>query len=84
MYLESGIKRLLFRSVSDARLRKICEYAKEKIESIEKPLFATIQPVPQVASKPYKNPAWRPHHLTKLNRHRISKYYNNPTRPVPS
>jgi hypothetical protein len=83
LYLESGIKRLLFRSVSDARLRKICEHAKEKIKDIEKPLIDLI-PSAQVSRKPYLNPAWRPHHLTKMNRPRISKYYSDPTRPVTS
>ncbi len=85
LYMHAGMKRLVFRSVSDARLRKICDFVKDKIEQVEKPLF---KPLIQQSNKsfagrkPYLNPAWRPHHITFAPKQRPSKFNRDPTRPV--
>jgi hypothetical protein len=78
LYIESGLKKMLFRSISDARLKKICNYTKEKIESIQKPFVSSLnENLPRPTRKPYLNPAWRPHHLTILPRPRTSKFHNS-------
>jgi len=74
LFLQVGLKKLVFRSVSDARLRHICTYAREKLDTIEKPLFATIQSTSQASNKPYLNPSWRPHHITLLPKPRPTKF----------
>lgn len=80
LYFQAGFKRLIFKSVSDARLAGLCSYVQEKIASIEKPMV-----INNVASnfndKPYLNPAWRPHHITYLHRSRQSKFYIAPSKP---
>jgi hypothetical protein len=82
LYLHAGIKKIVFRSVSDADLRTICDFTKDKIESIEKPVFAKVLPMAQIGKRPYLNPAWRPHHLTIMPKQRASKFRHDPTRPV--
>lgn len=83
LFLQVGIKKLIFRSVSDARLRHICTYTKERLELIEKPLFAAIQSsTPTSSRKPYLNPSWRPHHITLLPKPRPTKFHSDTTRPA--
>lgn len=82
LYFQAGLKRLIFKSVSDARLAKLCSYVQDKIDSIEKPEIIS-QVASNLNSKPYLNPAWRPHHITFLrSRPRPSKFYVRPTKPV--
>lgn len=63
-------KKLVFQSFSDARLKRINFYLNEMIEkspaevSTRQPLF----------TRPYLDPAWRPHHNTIVNRPRLTKY----------
>jgi hypothetical protein len=70
LYVQSGIKRVIFRSVSDARLKLIRQRAEEYIESVSKNIFSNIENNPSkenqpyFSRRPYLNPSWRPHHLT--------------------
>lgn len=82
LFIETGPKKLIFRSISDARLKNICTFINEKIENIEKPIFAALYSAPAVPSRPYLNPAWRPHHLTVLPRPRPSKFHKEPIGPI--
>lgn len=85
LYLHAGMKRIVFRSVSDARLRNICNFAQDKVsreeKSITKPILNTAVQT-RVRVRPYLNPAWRPHHLTFLPKARPSKYHHDPTKPI--
>lgn len=87
VYVHAGLKKLIFRSVSDARLREICKYVQAKVEKIEKPIKSSVTEPSQLlrsvhAHRPYLNPAWRPHHI--LPRPRPSKFYREPSKPVTS
>jgi hypothetical protein len=84
LFLQIGMKKLIFRSISDARLRLICTYTKERIELIEKPIFAVVHASPKPTSKPYLNPSWRPHHSTFLRKQRPTKFHSETTRTATS
>lgn len=79
MYLSSDVKKIVFRSLSDARLHNICSYAQEKVDEIKRPIFVSAS-TPNVQNKPYLNPAWRPHHITFNRRARPSKYHRSTSR----
>lgn len=69
LYIQSGIKRVIFRSMSDARLKEIRKKADEFIETLSKNIFSELETENTAkkgafSRKPYLNPAWRPHHLT--------------------
>lgn len=81
LYFQAGVKKLIFKSVSDARLAGLCGYVQDKIATIEKPLVVN-HVVSNFNTKPYLNPAWRPHHITFLRRPRPSKFHISPTKPV--
>jgi hypothetical protein len=78
LYFQAGMKRFVFRSVSDARLSKLCEYIQEKITTTERKIRSTPTRM-STQFKPYLNPAWTPHHLTFLPRQRPAKFYANTT-----
>jgi hypothetical protein len=74
LYFQAGAKRIIFTSVSDARLARLRNYVQSRIATIDKPLNA-IKDTARFGGKPYLNPAWRPHHLTALYRKpRVSKF----------
>jgi hypothetical protein len=86
LYVQNSIKRVIFRSISDARLKKIKNHATLIIEEIKKPIFSE----PSRASKSlhyksYLNPSWRPHHLTlrALGKSSLPKNYRKPSRQLP-
>jgi hypothetical protein len=83
IFLETRIKKIIFRSVSDANLKGICEYVKSRLDTIDmtKVLDNSTR---QVGHRPYLNPMWRPHHVTYLPKLRHAKYYGGPTKPVAS
>jgi hypothetical protein len=69
LYLQTGIKRVIFRSISDARLKFIRKRAEEFMDSISKNVFSNVEygaakKDGNSIRRPYLNPAWRPHHLT--------------------
>jgi hypothetical protein len=70
IYVQSGVKRVIFRSISDARLKIIRKRADEFIEQLTRNIFnstenqAPVKTESFVNRRPYLNPAWRPHHLT--------------------
>ena len=74
LYFQAGIKNFIFKSVSDARLAKLCSYVQEKIKNAEKPQIIN-RVVSNFSNKPYLNPAWRPHHSTLVRRPRLSKFH---------
>jgi len=76
LYFQAGFKRLIFKSISDARLAKLCSYVQEKIETVEKPV-AIHRLISNASTKPYLNPAWRPHHITSMRRPRPSKFFSS-------
>lgn len=81
LYLQSGIKRVIFRSISDARLKFIKQKAEESMETLSRNIFSSVESQTSDAQKsyvnrrPYLNPAWRPHHLTfgAINGRRASR-----------
>ncbi len=83
LFLKSGARKLLFKSMSDARLKKIKDYTTKRIQ--ENALEKRFEPVSRnikaafidldVGAKPYLNPAWRARHTTLLPRTRPSKFY---------
>jgi hypothetical protein len=77
LYLDIGVKRLVFRSVSDASLRKINEYVHGRIKDNIVPEINFDTQVAPRPVRPYLNPAWRPHHLTVLPRSKYSKYHKS-------
>lgn len=81
LYLQTGIKTIMFRSVSDANLRKICNFVQDKLDTMTKPIIVNNTNM-QIGYKPYLNPAWRPHHVTFLPKPHYSKYYGSPTKPI--
>lgn len=70
LYMQSGVKRVIFRSISDARLKFIRKRAEEFMEVLTRNIFDSTEidtakkPKYTKYRKPYLNPAWRPHHLT--------------------
>ena len=67
LYFQAGAKRIVFTSVSDARLAKLKSYIQGKIVIVDKTTTST-KVTSSYYRKPYQNPAWRPHHLTtRLN-----------------
>jgi hypothetical protein len=74
VFLETNKKKIIFRSVSDANLKKICEFVKEKINSYDSYL-KILESSKMVRQKPYMHPSWRPHHATYLPKLRHTKYY---------
>lgn len=85
LYFQADLKKFVFKSISDARLAKLCRYVQEKIESNVKQIV-TSQISSRATSnrryKPYLNPAWSPHHLTFYPRSRPRKFHTNTTKPV--
>ena len=75
LYVHAGMRKIMFKSISDARLREIKEYIHEKISNLQggKQEFYTVRN----AIKPYLNPAWRARHNTVLKgkRSRPTKFY---------
>jgi|GEM_PF-1819290 len=73
LHIHDGVKKLIFRSLSDARLKDMKEYLATKI------VIPTKQQITSVLlsdnAKPYLNPAWRPRHTVLLPRPRPHKYY---------
>jgi hypothetical protein len=82
LYFQAGLKKFVFKSVSDARLARLCHYVQEKIISAEKQLVTSPIATVSARYKPYLNPAWTPHHLTFLPRPRPTKFRVDPTKPV--
>lgn len=83
IYLETNMKKIIFRSISDANLKKICTYAKSKLDSVDKSKII-VKINKSVGHRPYLNPSWMPHHVTYLPKLRHSKYYGRPTKPTTS
>jgi hypothetical protein len=77
LYLDIGVKRLVFRSISDASLRKIKEYVYARIQANEEPNVQFAPHVAQRSARTYLNPAWRPHHLTAMPRSKYNKYHKS-------
>ena len=83
LYLQAGLRKLTFRSISDARLKKAKLYIEQVIEQSK---HEDITDTPTIkafvvasgAIQPYLNPAWRPRHTT-LARQRPSKFYRQPS-----
>lgn len=74
IYLQTGLKKIIFRSVSDANLKKICNFVQESLDKLDKPYTSSTINT-HASHRPYLNPAWRPHHATFLPKPRHSKYY---------
>ena len=78
LHIISDSKKLVFRSVSDARLRRLRDYVQKQV--IEN-YYTVPEPKTRVRNnqfKPYLDPAWRPHHTSMLRRPRPSKSYCPP------
>jgi len=74
--INDGKKKLSFRSVSDARIKKMKNYLAEKIEEtvvVKTPFIALKE-----TARPYLNPAWRSRHTILLPRTRPQKFYATP------
>lgn len=76
LHIHDGFKKLVFQSISDARLKCMKEYITSRIQ------LPTTETAKQLASvllsetaKPYLNPAWRARHTILLPRPRPHKYY---------
>jgi hypothetical protein len=85
LYIQSGVKRVIFRSISDARLKFIRSKADEYIETMSRNIFSTVDTektsnIGAFSRRPYLNPAWRPHHLTfaAIQRRRIANNNKSP------
>lgn len=75
LYMHYGTKRIVFRSISDAHLRKLKDYVSAKLDNISALAGSFQEPLQRPAKKQYQNPAWRPHHITMLPRSRNTKYH---------
>jgi hypothetical protein len=73
IYIQSRIKKLVFRSISDERLRNIKDFISGKVYEVQetRQMFDTVKST----TKPYLNPAWRPHHNTIMKHHRPTKFH---------
>jgi hypothetical protein len=73
LQLRDGRKKLIFRSISDARLKGMKEYIADKITIPNKEQITSV--LLSDTAKPYLNPAWRPRHTIILPRPRPQKFY---------
>lgn len=74
IYIQSGMKKLSFRSVSDAKLKKLMSFIQEQIKDISQ-IESTIINEAKLISKPYLNPAWRSRHTILKTRKYPTKFY---------
>jgi hypothetical protein len=76
LHLHTGMKRLSFKSVSDARLRQLRDYIQAKISELPAQSIENSFVRLQETAKPYLNPAWRARHVTLLRRKKPTKFYS--------
>ncbi|MFT4532114.1 MAG: hypothetical protein ACI9T8_000124 [Candidatus Saccharimonadales bacterium] len=78
LHLQSGMHKLTFRSVSDARLRKLKEYVESRMRSISQ---IEQEIVNEVATKTqsYINPVWQSRHNKLRTRKYPTKFYPTAT-----
>ncbi len=78
LHVRTGVKNLVFRSVSDAHLKQIQQYVSDEI-SLAKKHFAkefSEKRLGAFETKQYKSPAWTPHNPLILKRRRPTKFYS--------
>ena len=71
MHIRAGHKVISFRTVRDARLKRICEYINEN--KIDNPELEQVFKAVRKQFKPYQQPGWTPHHTAFIKR-RVSKF----------
>ncbi len=83
LIIQSGAKKLLFKSVSDAHLKQIQQYVSDEI-SLAKKHFAKELTESKLANlgKASLHPAWTPHNPMLMKRRRPTKFYA-PSRLAP-
>ena len=77
--LQTRSTTITFRSLSDARLRRVQFFvtrniwlAQQQTEQAQKPLEQNID---SHVGRPYLHPSWRPHNTTLLTRRKPTKFY---------
>jgi hypothetical protein len=74
--LYTASKELIFKSISDARLRDIEVYINEKVSTLDRPMIASLRQFNEVDSHGYSNKhrVWQTRHVAFLPRPRPSKF----------
>lgn len=74
LHLQAGMKKLSFRSISDARLRRLKEFVEARILEVSQ-VEATIVNEVNLLSKPYLNQAWRARRTGRMTKRYPKKFY---------
>ncbi len=83
LLIRTNKRTLYFKSVSDARLKNTKKYVDSKL-LLNNNFEEAVDTSKYVASKPYLNPGWRPHHAGGVIRRKPSKFYPKATKPQPT
>lgn len=77
LFIDTGYKRLQFRSISDAKLKMIFGYVKGELDySVDKLSAKLSEDSVEKLLRPYQDPSWRPHHPFR-HRKRPTKFYSS-------
>ena len=75
LFIRSGSKRLRFRTMSDARMKRLFRFVENKLAEVDRDIRDSNAVVRQVNNGYVQHPAWRPHAPHMLVRKRHTKFH---------
>lgn len=84
LMIRTNAKNLMFRSVSDARLRQMQQFVSDEISLAKKHFAESLSDsrLSKMDNQKHQHPAWTPHNPMLLKRRRPTKFYS-PSRLAP-